>query len=207
MYFITFNYDRLLEYKIWNSIFTRLRTDINNDTLFTSMIYDPLLDRFKNKFYHPHGIVHPYPYLDNNSDITKKRSTLATDWFGNISKDSIALSGGLMASCFDCDNNSSTYLKIVKNNFRPSVLYLLGNSPYGLDNNLKKLPCEDWAEILNKVVCTSFDPKDHELYRKIIQQHFGNAVDLCFYKTCTEFIDCETGRTPMIKIPSPKPNS
>ena len=192
IYFITFNYDRLLEYKIWQLIFNNLRGDIKNDALFRSKISDQLSNVFKNKFYHPHGIIHPYAYLDINAKIQKNSSVMGTDRFGESRVESLKDSPGLMASCFDCNKDSGSFSDIAKKQIQPDTIYILGNSSFGLKNNLTNLPFKQWGNTVNTIICTSYDPDEQDKYKEIIWENLGKKIEIIFFKTCQEFIKNET---------------
>jgi hypothetical protein len=189
VYFITFNYDRLLEYKVKDAILNRLKEDINNDNLFALKIESVINSIYADKFFHPHGIVNPYANMNDHSKIDKNRIPNNISYFGQANDQILNYSPGLMASCFDCKEESGSFLEIKNLHIRPEDVYILGNSSYGLKNNLKKLPCLEWADSVNRVICTSYNQEDQEDYIRIIHEAFQKEIELVFYKTCSEFIE------------------
>lgn len=191
VHFITFNYDRVLEYKITDFIIEKIKSDINNENFFGLRIEKGLDEIFLDKFYHPHGIINPYPKLKDNSVIEKNRNSSNLDYFGRVSAHILQFSPGLMASCFDCAMEAGSFLSLKSTSMAPEQVYILGNGTYGLKNNLKKLPCKEWGDSVTRVVCTSFNEADQQAYQEIINDAFERETDIKFYKTCTEFIESE----------------
>jgi len=190
MYFITFNYDRILEYKIITQITEALRNDVSNNNFFDQLLAPAIEKFFFDKFYHPHGIINPYANVRDNSKVDfKNRNNSNIAYFGDVKEHHLQFSPGLMASCFDCNEDSGSFGDLKKVNSSPKQIFILGNSTYGLQNNLKKLPCAAWAASIDRIVCTSFNDADQDSYRKIIYEAFGKSIVIDFYKTCDDFIN------------------
>jgi hypothetical protein len=191
-FYITFNYDRLLEYKIRDYIYNTVQSDINNTGEFKLKIKEELLRILRNKFYHPHGFINWYSDMDDNSKIGKDRSRIGNlANFGEFSKVHLEFAPEFMASCFDCGEDKDTFLSIKDLKLEPDEVYILGNSLYGLGNNLKKLPCGQWSDSVQRVVCTSFNDDDREAHRQVINTCFDKEMDIEFYKTCAAFAESE----------------
>jgi hypothetical protein len=191
VYFVTFNYDRLLEYKVKEAIINKIKADINNENEFGLKLDTQIKAIFYDRFYHPHGIINAYDGIQDNSKITKNRNPNNISHFGQANESLLQYSPGLMASCFDCTTDTGSFLDIKNKKMTPEKIYILGNSPYGLENNLKKLPCKEWAESVKKIVCTSFTEGDQKTYLQIIAAAFEKDVEVVFYKTCSDFIEKE----------------